>query len=672
MASITINGITLDPEGQGPELASADLISADSSESDYVLMQTARPLDRAQKAELAGLGAKILEYVPENTYLLYYPSPDLAALGDLPYVTWANVYLRGFKINPSLRASPPDVRVENLLTAAGPEISMSQEPLEVEVVVQANVDARDLRDKLAAAAGLDPAELEVSARKVRMSVPPQSLEDLAAVDEVRHIEEFVPAKLHNTVAIGIMRADVTHAEARLAGEGQVVAVCDTGFDLGSTTDVHPAFAGRVAKLYALGRATASDPHGHGTHVAGSVLGDGTSATLGSVRGAAPRARLVFQSVLDGAGRLRGIPLDLNDLFSPPYNDDGARVHTNSWGDRRGDGSYKQRSREVDEFVREHRDMFVCFSAGNEGRDGSSSGVVDPGSVGAPGTAKNCLTVGASESNRPAFGVRYGQKWPSDFPVSPIANDLVADNPEGMAAFSSRGLTRDGRIKPDVVAPGTAILSARSRAAAGGGWGLTDDPLYFFNGGTSMAAPLVAGCAAVVREFLQARGVERPSAALVKAMLINGATNISGQYVPSEAAEIPNRSAGFGRVDLARTVGPLAENETVEFRDEGEELETGEEASARVAVAAPRTSLKVTLVWTDMPGENLQNDLDLIVRAAGGEERHGNHPPASTQFDRANNVEQVTWEGVPAGEVEVVVRAFRVLLPQSFALVIRLS
>jgi hypothetical protein len=100
-----------------------------------------------------------------------------------------------------------------------------------------------------------------------------------------------------------------------------VAVADTGFDTGSRINVHPAFKGRVKKLYGLGRPGISDdPHGHGTHVAGSVLGDGVSATEGNIRGTAPKARLVLQSILDAQGRLGGLPNDLNDCsinLTPP-------------------------------------------------------------------------------------------------------------------------------------------------------------------------------------------------------------------------------------------------------------------------------------------------------------------------------------------------------------------
>jgi hypothetical protein len=152
------------------------------------------------------------------------------------------------------------------------------------------------------------------------------------LDEIRHIEEVLPRKLHNTVARQLMRVPSGSTSSGAEGKGEIVAVADTGFDKGSTTDVHPAFTGRVKKLYGLGRPNRKDDsHGHGTHVAGSVLGDGKSTADGPVRGTAPAAKLVLQSLLDSGGGLGGLPANLNDLFRNPYQRDKARIHTNSWG-----------------------------------------------------------------------------------------------------------------------------------------------------------------------------------------------------------------------------------------------------------------------------------------------------------------------------------------------------
>jgi serine protease AprX len=586
--------------------------------------------------------------------------------------------MRGFKLAPSLAGAPEGRQANTLAEVAARPIELrSKKPRTVDVVFHKDVDPSAIREKIAAAARLDPADLKLGRRKARLRVQEQYLPDLAALDEVRHVEEAPVYKLHNNVARRILGlpTPATAGTPAFQGDGQVVAVADTGLDKGSTTDVHPAFTGRVLKLYALGRPNkANDPDGHGTHVAGSVLGDGVSATLGlQIQGTAPKAKLVLQSVLDSGGGLGGLPDDLHDLFSPPYDSDGARVHSNSWGDVRGDGSYNANSAELDDFVFTHRDCVICFAAGNEGVDANADGHIDAGSITPPATAKNCITVGATENDRPTFDLTYGDGWPNDFPADPIASDRVADDPDGMVAFSSRGPVKGRRSKPDVVAPGTSILSTRSRATTSKGWGLSDDPLYFFEGGTSMATPLVAGCAALVRELLiKQHQLSSPSAALVKAVLINGAENIKGQYVPTEAGRIPNRSEGFGRVSMAAIFGSAA-NQGLTLKDEGTELDTGQDEQLSVQVGPHQSLLKVTLVWTDPPGETLQNDLDLLVQGADGKVRHGNVAATSTKFDRANNVEQVIWTRPPAGTATITVRAHRVAAEvQSYALVVRLA
>lgn len=672
MTKITINGVSIDPMRLPMGLKALET-TQDATESDYILVQTLRPLTADDRAALAATGARLMEYVPDNTYLCQFSPTDLSPVTALPFVTWANVYPRGFKIAPTLRAPDQPARGVMTMVAEAIDNSMAQPPQPVQVVLHKDVDPESVRAEIAQAVRCDPDDLTISGQKVTLRAWPSALERLAGLDAVRHIEARVEPHLHNAVALDIIGADRTHTQSRLSGEGQVIAVCDTGLDNGTTTNTHPAFAGRVQKIYALGRQTASDPHGHGTHVAGSVLGDGQSNSMGgSIRGAAPRASLVFQSVLDGNQGLGGLPSNLNALFAQPYDEDGARVHTNSWGSDVA-GRYTVESAEVDEFVWNHRDMVILFSAGNSGVDHSASGVIENGSIGSPGTAKNCITIGASESRRPTISRRYGDAWPSDFPVSPIAGDLWADNPNGMAAFSSRGPTRDGRIKPDLVAPGTAILSCRSRLAPDSSfWGVSTDPRFCFLGGTSMSTPIVAGCAALVRQFLQAADVEQPSAALVKAMLINGASDIAGQYTPPDAGPAPNFVEGFGRVNMPATVGPLPDATTLTWRDEAVALDTGDVWSQHLTLEG-EGQLKVTLVWTDPPGEALQNDLDLIVVRAGGDERHGNVAVGSTAFDRTNNVEQVHWRDAPAGAYEIVVRAHRAAVArQTFALVIRVT
>ncbi len=703
MARITINGISLDPVAHAQVLNLAGLESEDASASDYILIQTTAPLSPDQTDALARLGIIVQEYVSENTYLCSYRGTDLTSIRALPFVAWTNVYLQAFKVAPNLRPAGVSPAAAILPTVA--EVSQSRTPRTVDIVFHEDVDPNSdaVKSAVAAAARVDKETLPMGRSKVRLTVQEKYLDDLAAIDAVRVVQEVPEIKLRNNVARPILNADVVLSGTTYQGDGQVVAVADTGFDQGSTTSPHPAFTGRVTRLYALGRATRSDdPDGHGTHVCGSVLGDGTSASMGgAIQGTAPRAQLVVQSLIDSSGRLSGIPPDLTDLFDPPYRDDGARVHTNSWGAITPSLPYDQSAREIDDFVWNHPDLVICFAAGNDGTDSNGDGVVDPAQVGSESAAKNCITVGASESVRreirPTFPT-YGSLRPSDFPKPPIHDDLMASHEEGMAAFSSRGPTQEGRFKPDVVAPGTSILSTHSRnaPAARRTFGTSSDPDYFFDSGTSMATPLVAGCAAVLRETLIKNGMPTPPASLIKALLINGAVELIGQYSPSEAGPSFNANSGFGRVNLLGSVilpgpnpdagfgdgGPLrqGDEDTITVRipsqPPGNQDAAGEGAAGATPSGAATMGLgatfKITLVWSDPAGADLQNDLDLIVIAADGSERHGNMG-TSSGFDRVNNVEQVLWPNMPPGDARITIRATRITrFPQPYAYAWRIS
>jgi ABC-type Mn2+/Zn2+ transport system ATPase subunit len=411
----------------------------DGLKSNYILVQTNGPLTDSQRSQLEKLGAIVHEYVSENTYLCTFKPKSLTKVRALKFVTWAGVYMEGFKIPPNLRESLPAAGTATLLPQAAVP-STRRTPRQVDIVLHGDVDPNDaeLRKKIAAAARINPEDLVMSRHKVRLNVQERYLRDVAAIDEVRHVEEVPERKLYNNVARPIMNASVVVNGTPFQGEGQLVNVADTGFDLGSTTNVHPAFTGRVVKLVPLGRpGRADDPDSHGTHVCGSVLGDGTSSTMGGViQGTAPKAKLIVQSLLDSSGGLGGIPNDLHDLFGPAFNDK-ARVHTNSWGPTTPGLPYSQASREIDDFVFNHPDFVICFAAGNDGIDRNNDGVVDEGQIGGESAAKNCITVGASENNRPNLEATYGGLRPSSYPHSPLFADRMASNPNGMAAFSSR-------------------------------------------------------------------------------------------------------------------------------------------------------------------------------------------------------------------------------------------
>ena len=359
--------------------------------------------------------------------------------------------------------------------------------------------------------------------------------------------------------------------------------------------------------------------------------------------------------------------DLYEQFKQVYTNQngtaGARISSNSWGQNVEDdgvggtidvkGKYRSDCVSVDQFMFDHPDMLILFSAGNDGIDSDGDGVVDLNSIGVPGTAKNCLTVGASENERPNIRATWGDGWPSDFPKEPLASDLLAAPKQGslgIAAFSSRGPCEGGRIKPDIVAPGTLVLSMLSSMMEVDTWGAYDK-YYHYMGGTSMSTPLVAGSAALVREWLQKkRNISNPDGATIKAILLAGAKTLApGQYGTGKYQEIPNlypnNVEGWGQVNLGKSL----QNSIGLLVYDGKVIEHGRAHTFKVK-ATVGNALNIVMAYTDAPGDPssataLVNDLDLLVKTPNGKLIY---PNSRTSPDTVNNVEGVR---IAAGNVE---------------------
>lgn len=409
------------------------------------------------------------------------------------------------------------------------------------------------------------------------------------------------------------------APGGLTGAGQIVAVADSGLDAGNINDLHPdlqSVPGQMPKVVLLkswaGRVQPDDPTGHGTHMAATIAGTG-AASNGQFRGVAPGASIYFQAILNKNGEAAP-PADLADLFLPAYSA-GARVHVDGWGG--GSNLYGGSSAQIDRFVRAHPDFLPIFGAGNTGPS--------PGTVTTEANSKNALAVGASVLPRPAL-------------------TLGASDTAQVATFSSCGPAGDGRIKPELLAPASAVISARSRLVEGA---LPGYQGYTSMQGTSMAAAVAGGSATLLREyFKEYMNITTPSAALLKATLINGAR-------PATAG--PSKE-GFGVIDLAGTVIALKDGAFC-AADEWAGVTHGGEVTYTYRVTGTSAPFKATLAWSDPPAEpggtrTLVNDLDLAVRTPDGRLYHGNHFLGGNTQDRTNNIEQVYLPNPVPGDYTV--------------------
>jgi hypothetical protein len=676
MARITINGISFDPTAPGP--ATAALARTDATNSDYVLVQTAAPPTEAQLEQLKKLGCVIHEYVSENTFLCTYKPKSLAKVRALKFVAWTGVYMKGFKIPPNLRQQATPAAMAGILPHES-TTSTRRTLRKVDIVLHDDVDPKDteLKKKIAAAARIDPEDLAMSRHKGRLNVQERYLNDLAAIDQVRQIEEAPNVKLFNSEARPIMNAHVVLNGTTFEGEGELVAVADTGFDLGSITNIHSAFTGRVVKLVPFGRpGKTDDPDGHGTHVCGSVLGNGNSPSMGGViQGTAPVARLIMQSLLDSGGGLGGIPDDLHDLFGPAFNDK-ARVHTNSWGDVTPGLPYTQSSKEIDDFVFNHPDCVICFAAGNDGIDTNNDGIVDEGQVGSQAAAKNCITVGASENDRPTLLQTYGGIRPGSFPHSPLFADRMANNPNGMAGRlqqprSHQGATDQARhrgarhrhpVHPlarddakqrvrHLIGSGVFLRRRNQHGDAAGGRLLRSaarDPGQERRGTAERGADQGASDqrrGAALGSVHANRG--RPSAQQrcgLGARRSRGVRDHPRRQWECRPEGRWTAAAGSVGDDHDQRLGGRRQPQRGEAQKDGEEAQEG---YGRRRHGIGRADAQDHGGLERCAGRNLQNDLDLIVKASNGEERPGNIGTASG-FDRVNNIEQVLWENIPRG------------------------
>ncbi len=639
-------------------------------ESRLRIVQFTGPVRDAWLDELRATGAHVVTYVPHNAYVVKGgPEADarVAALQSRPFVLSVSSYEPAFKLRPALVAIADTAAL----------------PVMVQVIADpAGVDFADELEQRALAV-LSAPNAVLSYVNVGLLLDGANVHELARDPRVFAIEPIEPARKlderQNQIVAGNLDATGTQAAnaayfSWLQGKGFpgaanpfdfAVDVVDDGVDRGSTTDVNVEFkvdglATGASRLVFNNNYT-SDPladgrAGHG-NINASIIGGHNTLTGTAYEdslgyqyglGVAPWVKLGNTKVFanSGAGQFNQ---PANVRISAAYAG-GARISSNSWGYTSGT-TYNTDSQLHDQLVRDaqsgtsgNQEMSIVFAAGN---DGPGASTIHP-----PGTAKNIITAGAGENWRPTGtdGCGFG--------------NTAADSARDVASFSSRGPTSDSRKKPEILAPGSHIQGAASRATGYDGTGVcnqywpTGQTLYAWSSGTSHSTPAVAGACALVRQWFVNSAWGVPSPAMVKAWLVNGAAYMSGSGANDT---LWSANQGMGRVDLGRSFDAAARIRVDQTQVLGA---TGSTYTVAGTIASSAQPFRVVLAWTDAPGPTtgnaFVNNLDLEVTVNGtlyrGNVFSGASSIAGGTADTRNNLESVFLPAGTTGSFSVTVRA----------------
>jgi subtilisin family serine protease len=474
-----------------------------------------------------------------------------------------------------------------------------------------------------------------------VAIDPAKAEALAQIDAINWIgEASLALKSMMNVARPAVGGDTANeAPYFVTGAGISAFVLDGG-SVADGASAHPDLAGRVT----VAGAAIPDIIGHPTHVSCTIAGDGT-ASGGKYQGMAPEAHIISSSLIPSLSlpALYDKPGNMEAAYKTAIQEHGATVSNNSIGSNLAtfgsiycdkEGDYERTAQLVDEIVNEKFGRItIVWANGNErGNDDGACGNAY-NTTAPPSTAKNSIAVGAVNKE--------------DFTMTP---------------FSSWGPTDDGRLRPDISAPGCALDDTAITSCAG--------PFSFgdYTGmcGTSMACPVVTGSVALLQEYWkETTGGDPAPASTNKALVIHGSDPVG--------SDGPDYQFGWGILNVPATLDLVDEAIVIE-----DQVDQGETFS--VTLEATGEPIKVTLVWTDPAGEKLAekvlvNDLDLTIETGKAIELPWLLDPANPADeatrgqDRINPVEQVE---ATAGDglVEVVVAGFEVPQgPQKFSLVL---
>ena len=631
----------IDPATAGA-LLGAEAAARGKASSYHAIVQLDHIPSNTDKAALAAKGIHLQNYLPRQAWVARIDArADKAnALVGKDGVAWIGALLPSDKLAPGLAA--------DLAKPADPKAGGV-----VPVVVQFHDDVGLAQGRALLAQFNARITNEASAiNAVTAQISQSAVTALSRQEEILWLESPLPP-LTPTNANTRTRTNVDLVQNtppyNLNGAGVTVLVYDGG------RASHPDYNGRIIDQ------DSSSIIDHASHVAGTVLGNGSGAANSVLnnRGMAPSANLItYGYEWDGSNtllydNLGDIQQDMQNALN--HNADiataslGSNVNSNGFSCAL-EGDYPAASQLLDQIVRGSlgRTLIMTWANGNE-RQGAAPCGANFSTTAPPATAKNPIQIGATNAGN-----------------------------DGSANFSGWGPTDDGRLKPIVSAPGVNVLSTipdmftntSTRDCDGTGDDFCDP--YDTMSGTSMATPAVAGISALmIQQFHNSYSTaSEPLPATIKAILMNTAASPTGGLGP-------DFQTGYGRVDARAAVDVIRENRFVE----GTLNNPGEVHRYHVNVPPGAPTLQVSLAWDDEAGTllaatELVNDLDLrLIEPDGATTQQpwvldpANPNNAATRGnDTLNNQEMVTVANPAAGWWTIEVRGTTLpTAPQTYGL-----
>lgn len=661
--------------------AATKLAPRDSSSYQLWMVQFIGPLKNEWLDKLRNISIELVSYLPNNAYVVWLNGPQLTALQNLATsdstIQWIGAYDPAYRLSPTLQHVPANTNVK--VTVQFYHTAVVQASI-------AQLKSSGLR------VFSQPAHI-LNFDNISLEIPATQLNDIASWPDVFNVEPwFAFHKLDETQDQIIAGKVITSSGTIVpntpgtsylnwlnskgfptnASSYPIIDVIDYGIDNGSANTAHVDFHNLGISTTNSSRVVfnnncttdtkSNDTSGHGTLMAGIIGGfnnkttspyqDANGYNLGL--GVSPYGQIGGTKIFNSSFDLDETSCGGNDrgVIAAAYTA-GANITNNSYGanvDPLND--YDTAAQTFDALTRDassngtNHQILHIFAAGNGGPN--------PTTIASPGTAKNVLTVGATESVR-------------DNGVTDGCGNSIAGNPDNIAAFSAHGPTLDGRIKPDILAPGIHVQAQASQDPSYNGAANCDlyypagQTLYSEYDGTSVATAGVSGAASLAYNYYN-RVInvgQNPSPAMLKALLLN-----SPRYLSNATAggNLPSPKQGWGAVNLGQLFDntPYTTNDqTVVFNATGQ---TYVEKDQVVSITKP---VRISLVWTDAPGsptggKALVNDLDLKVQVGAqiykGNVFSGGTSVTGGSFDSLNNVESVFLPVGTSGNFTVTVTA----------------